>query len=169
MLLRYLLITLLVFSGIALPHVVEAGQLFPPNGLPLGANGQPDPTQSCPNNGVLAWDGQHGSVTCADPTKGINLTLCPTGQTLQGINNNGTPVCVPPPSGTLCGMVFWETHSEVMTNNIQNNAACMGTVLMDGGGGTHCPTGYTFTNVHYNWGDNGGTMFEYHTGSCAAN
>lgn len=70
---------------------VQAGQLFPPGGLPTNAEGEPDATQNCPNGEVLSWNGANGAVECVDPTSGVTIS-CPAGQVLTGITN-GQALC----------------------------------------------------------------------------
>lgn len=66
----------------------QAGQLFPPMGLPGG-----DAHRNCDNGQMLSWNGVNGTVECRDPTPGVTVS-CPSGQALTGVSQ-GSPVCSP--------------------------------------------------------------------------
>jgi|GEM_PF-2027020 len=89
---RLLVIAFVLFGCCQVSATAIAGQLFPPVGLPNGANGIPDTTKNCPNGQVLAWNGSNGTVQCGDPTPGVTVASCPTGQVLTGVSS-GHPTC----------------------------------------------------------------------------
>jgi hypothetical protein len=82
---KILCVGLLALSFSAISAVpAQAGQLFPPSNLS-------NPASDCPSGQVLAWNGEHGTVECSNPTPGITVS-CPAGQVLTGIVN-GVPTC----------------------------------------------------------------------------
>lgn len=101
----------------------QAGQLFPPNNI--GSN----PNVSCPNGGVLTWNGDH--VDCVNPTPGVSVS-CPAGQVLTGINN-GVPVCSIPQLPLRIVTAFGNLAQDAAF------AACNDDEVIVSGGGT-CTT-----------------------------
>ena len=127
----------------------HAGQLFPPKNL---SNSQ----QNCPNGQVLSWNGNDGCVECNDPSPGVTVARCPSGQELVGITN-GQPICESDEvlSGTWCGMAAVQSYSCLGGETCDQNYPGIwvngvippqgGTVVQCQGHNpaVDCPTGYS--------------------------
>jgi hypothetical protein len=91
------LIALISFAPLA---SAQAGQLFPPDDLATAGT----PNIACPNGKLLNWTGE--TVRCTDPSPGVTVPSCPSGQAVTGVVN-GVASCAAIPTPPIGGMPLY--------------------------------------------------------------
>ncbi len=123
---------ILVYCFILLPCLAQAGQLFPPD----NASG----ATTCPSGQVLKW--VNNSVRCEDPSPGVTITGCPSGQMMTAVSS-GHPVCAAVPSTPINVTC---PSGQVLTG-ISNGSPVCTTLTVSAPVTVSCPSGYVLSAI----------------------